>query len=147
MAQAVNPADPEVRAHLDLNRPSAVLLVAILHFIVDQDRATGIVAGFRDRLAPGSFLVISHVADLPDTSERKERAAVTQAAAALYESLATQLFTLRTRHRTPPHPPTTNPAGLSRMASRDPVYWRAGVPAGYGAGRDRAGHADSPPTP
>jgi hypothetical protein len=96
VAQAVNPADPGVRAHLDLNRPSAVLLVAILHFIVDQDRATGIVAGFRDRLAPGSFLVISHVADLPDAIERKERAAVTQAAAALYESLATQLFTLRT---------------------------------------------------
>jgi hypothetical protein len=37
--------NPEVRAHLDLNRPAAVLLVAILHFIVNQNQATRIVAG------------------------------------------------------------------------------------------------------
>ena len=86
--------DPAVRAHLDLDRPVAVLLVAVLHFIVSQDEAAGIVAAFRDRLAPGSYLVVSHVADLPDTVEHPERVAATQAAARLYESLAAP-FTLR----------------------------------------------------
>jgi hypothetical protein len=86
--------DPAVRAHLDLNRPVALLLVAVLHFIVSQEQAAGIVAAFRDRLAPGSYLVVSHVADLSDTIEHPERVAATQAAARLYESLAAP-FTLR----------------------------------------------------
>lgn len=88
-------ADPQVRSHLDLDRPVAVLLVAVLHFIVDHDQVAGIVASLRNRLAPGSYVVISHVADLPDTPGRPGRAAATQAAAARYESLAGP-FTLRT---------------------------------------------------
>ena len=36
--------DPKLTAHLDLDRPMAVLLVAILHFIPDEDEATNIVA-------------------------------------------------------------------------------------------------------
>jgi hypothetical protein len=91
-------ADPEVRAQLDLERPLAVLLVAVLHFIVDQDQAAGIVANLRDRLAPGSYLVISHVADLPDTVEHSDRAAATEAAAELYETLAGP-FVLRRREQ------------------------------------------------
>jgi S-adenosyl methyltransferase len=87
-------ADPDVRSHLDLGRPVAVLLVALLHFIVDQAQAAGIVASLRDRLAPGSYLAISHVADLPDAVQRPGRAAATRAAADLYDSLASP-FALR----------------------------------------------------
>jgi SAM-dependent methyltransferase len=53
-------ADPELCAVVDLSRPVVVLLVAILHFIPDGDDPAGIVAAFRDAMAPGSRLVFSH---------------------------------------------------------------------------------------
>jgi SAM-dependent methyltransferase len=46
---------------LDLTRPVAVLLLAVLHFIADADDPTEIVAALASRLAPGSYLVISHL--------------------------------------------------------------------------------------
>jgi hypothetical protein len=50
--------DPRVRALLDFERPIAVLLVAVLHF-VDHDLAPEIVARFRDALPSGSSIAIS----------------------------------------------------------------------------------------
>lgn len=47
---------------IDLNRPVALLLVAILHFVEDADDPYGAVAELRDALAPGSLLVLSHAA-------------------------------------------------------------------------------------
>jgi hypothetical protein len=46
---------------LDFARPVAVLLLAILHFIPDSDDPGGIVAALTSALAPGSYLVISHL--------------------------------------------------------------------------------------
>ncbi len=46
---------------LDLSRPVALLLVAILHFVPDGDAPHDLVARYRDALAPGSHLVISHL--------------------------------------------------------------------------------------
>jgi SAM-dependent methyltransferase len=48
------------REFLDFTRPVALLLVAILHFIRDEENPAGIVAALRDALAPGSHLVVSH---------------------------------------------------------------------------------------
>jgi hypothetical protein len=62
-------AAPEAEALVDFTKPVAVLLVAVLHFItapghprhVPGDTALReIVTAFRDRVAPGSCLVISH---------------------------------------------------------------------------------------
>jgi S-adenosyl methyltransferase len=53
-------ADPEIRGHLDLGRPVAVILLAILHFISDDDDPARIIATVRDAIAPGSYLVVSH---------------------------------------------------------------------------------------
>jgi SAM-dependent methyltransferase len=53
--------DPVVSAHLDFSRPVAVTLLAVMHFISDEDDPYGIVAALRDALAPGSFLVLGHV--------------------------------------------------------------------------------------
>ncbi len=64
-ADARRPQDilnsPELHAVLDLNQPVALLFVAVLHFIGDADEAYGAVAGLAGALAPGSFLVISHL--------------------------------------------------------------------------------------
>jgi hypothetical protein len=52
---------PAVRGHLDWSRPVGVLLVAVLHFLTDADNPSAVVATFRDAVAAGSFLVVSHV--------------------------------------------------------------------------------------
>ena len=54
-------ADPETRRLIDLGQPVAVLLVAILHFIADEEDPFAAVARLRDAVAPGSYLVISHM--------------------------------------------------------------------------------------
>ncbi|MFR0355726.1 SAM-dependent methyltransferase [Streptomyces sediminimaris] len=53
-------ASPEVQRLIDRNRPVALLLVAILHFVDDEDDPYGAVAELRDALAPGSLLVLTH---------------------------------------------------------------------------------------
>ncbi len=51
---------PALQEMLDLAQPTAVLLVAVLHFIPDADAPTRLVGELRDAVAPGSYLVISH---------------------------------------------------------------------------------------
>ncbi|GHE26221.1 hypothetical protein CP980_05195 [Streptomyces vinaceus] len=53
-------AAPEVTQLLDLERPVALLLVAVLHFLEDSDDPYAAVAELRDALAPGSLLVLTH---------------------------------------------------------------------------------------
>jgi hypothetical protein len=58
--------NPEVRKLIDFDQPIALLLVAILHFIPDDQDPFGIVARFRDGLPSGSHLAISHgTRDIP----------------------------------------------------------------------------------
>jgi SAM-dependent methyltransferase len=45
---------------LDLGRPVAPQLLAVLHFLADADDPCGIVKQLLDRLAPGSRLVVGH---------------------------------------------------------------------------------------
>jgi SAM-dependent methyltransferase len=45
---------------MDLDRPAAVLMMAVLHFIPDEHRPAEILATIRDGLAPGSYLALSH---------------------------------------------------------------------------------------
>ncbi|MFI5756322.1 SAM-dependent methyltransferase [Streptomyces sp. NPDC051569] len=51
---------PETTGLLDLERPVALLLVAVLHFMEDEDEPHRAVAELRDALAPGSLLVLTH---------------------------------------------------------------------------------------
>ncbi|MER5428341.1 SAM-dependent methyltransferase [Streptomyces sp. NPDC002588] len=51
---------PQVRALIDLDRPVALLLVAILHFVEDTDDPYAAVAELTRALAPGSLLVLTH---------------------------------------------------------------------------------------
>ncbi|MEY9912173.1 hypothetical protein ABIA35_008432 [Catenulispora sp. MAP12-49] len=61
-----------VREVLDFDRPIAVLMVALLHFIKPEEDAPGIVAAFRDALPPGSAVVISHGTDGGDPQTSAE---------------------------------------------------------------------------
>lgn len=62
-------ASPEVRETLDLDRPVALSLVALLHFVRDDETALGIVRQLMEPLASGSYLVLSH--GTPDTAEKE----------------------------------------------------------------------------
>ncbi|MFF1903764.1 SAM-dependent methyltransferase [Kitasatospora sp. NPDC058218] len=50
---------PQLREVLDLSQPVALSLIAIVHFVLDQDDPQGIVRRFMDELAPGSFLALT----------------------------------------------------------------------------------------
>jgi len=66
---------PSVQHLLDFERPVAVLLVAVLHFIPDDD-ASRTARSFRDAMPPGSYLALSHgtYEGVPtDVIERGER--------------------------------------------------------------------------
>jgi len=52
---------PEVRGLLDFDRPIGVLMVALLHFVPDDEDPQGIVAAYRDAIPAGSHLAVSHV--------------------------------------------------------------------------------------
>jgi hypothetical protein len=73
---------PETRRVLDLDRPVAVLFVAVLHFVRDADDPYGLVDTFVDALAPGSYVAISHVEHdtHPDRAHLLEQVYATSAA-------------------------------------------------------------------
>ena len=87
----------ETRTLIDFDQPVALLLAAVLHFVPD-DVAYDVVAQLVRRLAPGSFLVLSH-ATLPEEAagtdtELKDWRQRNQTSEAVYrQSTATQLVT------------------------------------------------------
>ena len=52
---------PATREFIDFGQPLAVLLVAVLHFVGNDDDPAAVIAAFRDAIPAGSYLVISHV--------------------------------------------------------------------------------------
>jgi O-methyltransferase involved in polyketide biosynthesis len=83
--------DPDLCRFIDFNEPVAVLLVAILHFISDDD-AYRAVREIVDTIPSGSYLVLSHVtADHLETTVTRQvrrlygRAAITAAPRSLAE--------------------------------------------------------------
>jgi hypothetical protein len=52
----------EAARTLDFAQPVAVMLIAVLHLIGDEDDPYGIVAKLMDAVPPGSYLTLSHVA-------------------------------------------------------------------------------------
>ncbi|WP_405920608.1 SAM-dependent methyltransferase [Streptomyces longwoodensis] len=69
-------ASPQVQRLIDPERPVALLLVAILHFVEDEDDPYAAVAELRDACAPGSMLVLTHASyeGIPLPPERAEGA-------------------------------------------------------------------------
>ncbi|WP_171167448.1 SAM-dependent methyltransferase [Streptomyces sp. I05A-00742] len=84
---------PEVSRLLDLERPVALLLVAVLHFVPDGDDPWAAVARLRDALAPGSLLILSHATTeggpmKPEEGEKVE---------SVYRTIGSPLYS-RSRH-------------------------------------------------
>ncbi|MFB4311482.1 SAM-dependent methyltransferase [Actinomadura sp. GTD37] len=58
--------DPEVRALIDFERPVAVVLDRVLHFIEDAAEAAATLRRLHGVLAPGSHLVFTHITQEPE---------------------------------------------------------------------------------
>ncbi|WP_185993864.1 SAM-dependent methyltransferase [Streptomyces sp. NBC_01525] len=58
-------AHPTVRRLIDFDRPVAVLLLAVLHFVREDEDPAGIVTALADALPSGSHLVLSHATEEP----------------------------------------------------------------------------------
>jgi hypothetical protein len=54
-------ASPVVASVLDFNQPVALMLVAVLHFLNDEDKPGEVVGTLLDALPPGSYLAASHM--------------------------------------------------------------------------------------
>jgi S-adenosyl methyltransferase len=77
---------------LDLSRPVAVLLVAVLHFIPDADDPYAIVARLMDAVPSGSYLVMAHAASdiAPEAAAEMARR---------YNKMSSAPITLRNREQ------------------------------------------------
>ncbi|MFF5205758.1 SAM-dependent methyltransferase [Streptosporangium sp. NPDC000396] len=52
--------DPEVTRLIDFSQPIGVLMIGLLHYITEAEDPAGIIAAFREPMAAGSHLAISH---------------------------------------------------------------------------------------
>jgi hypothetical protein len=64
---------PDTRRLLNFDEPVCLLTVALLHFVSDADRPKEILTAYRERLAPGSRLALTHIAcDAAPPAERAQ---------------------------------------------------------------------------
>ncbi|MFD7844122.1 SAM-dependent methyltransferase [Nocardia sp. NPDC059764] len=75
--------DPDLRSTIDLSRPVALMVVAVAHFMTDDQRPYELMRTLTDALAPGSYLVMSHATndyldehDLERSAEANTRSGV-----------------------------------------------------------------------
>ena len=54
-------SSPVVRSVLDFSQPVALMLIAVLHFLQEDDQAEGVLKTLVDALPPGSYLAASHI--------------------------------------------------------------------------------------
>jgi hypothetical protein len=76
---------------IDMARPVAIFMLAVLHFIPDTSEVMRIVATFREQIAPGSYLVITHA-----TAGNMTESSLAQAAK-IYAGSSAGSLTMRTR--------------------------------------------------
>lgn len=81
---------PDTRRLIDFDQPVAVMLVAILHFVAEFDRARAIAREFMGATAPGSYLTLSH-----DTRDGPPPAAVERAEKIYNQASAPLVFRTR----------------------------------------------------
>lgn len=114
---------------IDLSEPVAFLCVAVLHFITEDENPGEIITALRRRMAPGSYLAVSHAtADGADESViseiRRAYGGATAPAVPRPESAIRALFT---------------GFDLAEPGLTDAARWRSGTPGDVGSIRVLAG--------
>jgi SAM-dependent methyltransferase len=54
-------SDPQIRDLFDFGQPVGIMFMCVLHCLWDREDPWGVVAQFRDAVAPGSYLALSHM--------------------------------------------------------------------------------------
>jgi hypothetical protein len=65
---------PEVGRLIDFTEPVGLLLVAVMHFVLDEDEPLAILDRYRQQLVSGSYLVMSHATGEGSAGDRAEAA-------------------------------------------------------------------------
>lgn len=60
---------PDTQRLIDFSQPLAVMFIAVLHFLSEEDDPRAVIARFLAAAAPGSYLALSHVATDPSPHE------------------------------------------------------------------------------
>jgi SAM-dependent methyltransferase len=55
--------DPQMRRLVDFEQPAGIIFMCVLHCLWDREDPWGVVRQFRDAVAPGSYLALSHMTD------------------------------------------------------------------------------------
>ncbi|NUP26345.1 MAG: SAM-dependent methyltransferase [Nocardia sp.] len=78
----------ESESGIDFTEPVAITLVGVLHYVMDDEHPAELVAAYRDAMAPGSYLAISHGADIshPEIIDRTSADARNSSAQVRYRS-------------------------------------------------------------
>jgi hypothetical protein len=66
-------ADPRISGFLDFGRPLGLILNAVIHHLLDEEDPYGIIATFKDVLAPGSLMQLTHFTDASPESKANEQ--------------------------------------------------------------------------
>ncbi|HEY5986351.1 MAG TPA: SAM-dependent methyltransferase [Streptosporangiaceae bacterium] len=70
--------NPDVRAHLDWDRPVGLLLCGILHHILDEEHPAELMAALRRGIPAGSYVFIHHLLETGDPAVAEVQAALQQ---------------------------------------------------------------------
>jgi hypothetical protein len=123
---------PDLRRVIDLTRPAAVLLTAVAHYLTDNDDPWQAIRVITDRLAPGSYIAVSHATADGITPEAARAARAACAGASMPVQPRTRHDVARLLAGLDPVPPGITDARtwqLSRYAARPagPVLLWAGA--------------------
>ena len=86
---------PQTKQLIDFSQPVAVMLLAVLHFITDDETAKAVAPFVYERVTPKSYLAISHGAIGQDEAKKRKSDNITS----LYQNVTTPLR-LRTHEET-----------------------------------------------
>ncbi|REF37222.1 SAM-dependent methyltransferase [Thermasporomyces composti] len=76
----------DVRALIDFSQPVGLILAAVVHFVPDERDPWGLLRRYKDALAPGSYVALSHGTTSRTSPELVEKATK------LYSSASAQLY-------------------------------------------------------
>ena len=76
---AGHPGRPVTASVLDFGQPIALMLVAVLHFLRDEDKPEDVISTLLDALPPGSYLAASHMTAEHEPADRRGQRAYREA--------------------------------------------------------------------
>ena len=71
-------SNEQVRGLLDFGQPVGIMLICVLHCLWDSEDPWGVVRQFRDAVAPGSYLALTHMTDETHPEAAKKLFRMTQ---------------------------------------------------------------------